>query len=247
VPVWQADLGRSVLPPGPVAGRLVGARFGARDAWGLADTVAVDRGVLSVLYPEGSINPTQPDRPRGGAGFYTDLAAGAEAACLSYRVRFDPGMAFADGGKLPGLYGGSAPSGGDRATGRNGFSVRLMWRADGVGEVYAYVVNDGGAPYGLSVGRGLFAFQPDRWTDIDLAVRLNTPDARDGRIRLWVDGRPVIDQRGVVFRTDPAVTVDGLMFSTFFGGSSARFASPRDQWAHFADFRIGVLAPAGDG
>ncbi len=50
---------------------------------------------------------------------------------------FPTGFNFVKGGKLPGLYGGKAScTGGDPAV--DCFSTRLMWRAEGQGELYLY-------------------------------------------------------------------------------------------------------------
>ena len=69
-------------------------------------------------------------------------------ALLEYDVYFAPNFPFNLGGKLPGLYGaasGNLPSeacvGGYDATGTNCWSMRLMWRAYGAGEVNYTIVN----------------------------------------------------------------------------------------------------------
>lgn len=236
--LWSPDFPDGDSLTGEALAEAIEGTFDARIAWGVeANGTARDR-VLSVAFPEGSINPGNDDAPEGGAGFYARLPEPADRACLHYQVQFPEDMAFVKGGKLPGLFGADAPSGGDDADGRNGFSIRLMWREEGAGEVYAYVVNDGDADYGLSVGREAFAFEPGAWTDLDLEVALNDPDGADGAVRLWVDGRLVIEQTGVVFRTVDDVTVDGIMFSTFFGGSGPEWASPKDQTVSFRNFAV---------
>ncbi|MFY0991471.1 polysaccharide lyase [Halomonas sp. C05BenzN] len=200
------------------------------------DTAQTGLGVpgLRVHYPAGTSSPG--DDEQGGAGFYTEPAslAGAEQACLSYRVRFEPGFDFVKGGKLPGLYGGEAPSGGETADGENGFSMRLMWRELGQGELYEYVVDQ----EGTSVGRGAWTFPSGEWVTIEQEIVLNDHDQANGLARLWIDGQPVLEQRDIVYRTTPDLTIDGLMFSTFFGGTGEEWRTPRDQYADFADFRL---------
>lgn len=216
--------------------------FATHRHWGTRENVELldagttglgERG-LRVRYPAGSSNPS--DEPRGGAGFYAAPPAleGAERACLSYRVRFEPGFDFVRGGKLPGLYGGEAPSGGESVDGENGFSMRLMWREQGQGELYPYVVG----LEGTSVGRGAWTFPTGEWVTVEQEVVLNDPGEPNGVARLWIDGRPVLELNDVVYRTTPALTIDGLMFSTFFGGSGDGWRSPRDQHADFAAFRF---------
>src|SRR3546814_9436959 len=76
-----------------------------------------------------------------------------------------------------------------------------MWREDGEGELYEYVYNKKGK-YGLSVGRGSFTFPSGRWVEVDLEVVMNDPGERNGQARLWIDGRPVIEQNDIVYSTE---------------------------------------------
>ncbi|QOR39612.1 hypothetical protein HNO52_14620 [Billgrantia diversa] len=189
---------------------------------------------LRVHYPAGTSSPGE--EPRGGAGFYSDPPSlrGAERACLSYKIRFPSDFDFVKGGKLPGLYGGDAPSGGEEVDGNNGFSMRLMWREGGKGELYPYVVGFEGD----SVGRGAWSFPVGQWVTVEQELILNDPGHENGVARLWIDGRPVLEQQNVTYRTTPELTIDGLMFSTFFGGTGGEWRTPRDQYVDFADFRF---------
>lgn len=205
------------------------------------EVVAGDGGasLIRVRYPEGSVNfgSADDETPLGGAAFYAPFSR-TKTSCLHYRVRFPTDFDFAKGGKLPGLYAGDAPSGGEKVSGTDGWSIRLMWRKDGEGELYEYIYNKKGK-YGLSAGRGLFSFPRGRWVDVDLEVVLNDPDERNGEARLWIDGRAVIEQDDLVFTTEEGPLLEGgLMFSTFFGGGSDSWASPKDQYVDFADFRL---------
>lgn len=216
---------------------------GLGQLWGIeenAGTVAAPGGgvELKILYPKGSINPSSEDRPVGGAGFLAPMPPGGlERACLRYRVRFEDGFDFQKGGKLPGLFGGDAPSGGEPVAGDSGFSTRLMWRRDGEGEVYAYVANKRDK-HGASIGRGHWSFEPGETATIEQEVVLNDPGSANGIVRVWVDGEPAVEQRDLVYRTIPGGKVDGVMFSTFFGGSSKSWKSPKDQHAWFSEFRL---------
>ena len=90
---------------------------------------------LRLLYPENSINPAS--KPQGGAEFYAvplDLSS-AKNVSLEYCVFFPVDYDWVKGGKLPGLYGGhTGCSGGNDAL--TCFSTRLMWRSEGMGELY---------------------------------------------------------------------------------------------------------------
>ncbi|MBS7791779.1 hypothetical protein KTR66_17395 [Roseococcus sp. SDR] len=218
---------------------------GVRNAWGRDNIapLAGEPGGLRIRYPAGSINPGNAAAPVGGAGFHWTPGAAAEARCLSYRVRFSEGFDFALGGKLPGLAGGDAPRGCSAAELSRGFSARLMWRARGEGELYLYAP-DRAARCGDSIGRGSFRVVPMRWVEIQQEVILNRPGAADGVIRLWVNGQRVLERRDLALRESATVRVNGLLFATFFGGSDARWASPRDQWADFAAVTLWDAVPA---
>lgn len=219
--------------------------FGTTRDWGVDDNVelldasatGLDEPGLRVHYPEGTSSPG--DTKQGGAGFYADPSglAGAERACLTYQVRFEPGFDFVKGGKLPGLYGGEAPSGGDEVDGESGFSMRFMWREAGQGELYEYVASQD-EKFGASVGRGLWSFPTGEWVTIEQELVLNTPGEADGLARVWINGVPVLEQSEIVYRTTEEVTIDGLMFSTFFGGNGKAWRTPVDQHADFAAFRF---------
>ena len=221
--------------------------FASTRDWGTEENLLLlnplDSGLaepaLRVLYPKNSSSPSDADEegvPRGGLGFYTaeKAFAGSDRACLRYRVRFEEGFDFVKGGKLPGLYGGEAPSGGEEATGENGFSLRLMWREQGQGELYPYLVD----LEGESIGRGTWHFPSGRWIEVEQEVILNAPDKNNGVARIWIDSWPVLERRDLTYRTTDKVGIDGLMFSTFFGGTGEEWRTPHDQHADFATFHL---------
>ncbi|MGD1862316.1 MAG: polysaccharide lyase [Leptolyngbyaceae cyanobacterium] len=227
--------------------------WGAQDsgAWGLENLTVrtVETGpfpeILRVYYPAGSASPSVSRRqgvPLGGGQFYADLDLPPQRALrLSYAVRFAANFDFVKGGKLPGLYGGVGNSGGDIPDGTDGFSTRLMWRRDGEGELYAYLPTS--EDHGTSIERGAWTFQPGVWHRIEQEIVLNDPDQQNGQARIWVDGQQVINQNGLQFRTTDDLKIDGLFFSTFFGGGDASWSTPHDVHIDFADFSVSEAAP----
>jgi hypothetical protein len=193
-----------------------------------------------VTYPAGSASSraaAEEGTPDGGVQAYLRLPSGSlDQARLRYYVRFQPGFDFVKGGKLPGLYGGTVTAGRHIPDGTNGFSTRYMWRKGGAGEVYAYL--PGSVSHGTSLGRNSWQFKPGQWTPIEQEVRLNNPGQADGSITVWVNGAQVFQQSGMVYRTTRNLKIDGLFFSTFFGGGDSSWASPSDQYADFADFSV---------
>ena len=192
-----------------------------------------------VRYPAGSYDPGSMKKrgmPTGGTGFRTKLAIPSSCMHLDYKVRFAPGFQFVKGGKLPGLGGGKGNSGGNIPNGSDGFSSRFMWRSGGAGEVYAYLPTS--KVWGTSLGRGDWQMAPGVWNRLEQTVRLNSPGKADGEISVSVNGRLVNDYRGLRFRDSEKLTLDLLIFETFFGGNNPDWATPIDTYADFSDLNV---------
>ncbi len=215
-------------------------------SWGLdnAEVISDPTGqfnrILRVRYPAGSASPSvsrEQGVDIGGAGFYANLGISpTNALRLRYFVRFPENFDFVKGGKLPGLFGGTVTSGGDIPDGTNGFSTRLMWRKQGEGEVYAYLPTS--EKYGTSIGRGAWQFKPGIWYEVEQEVILNQPNQEDGRIRVWINNELVLNRGGLVFRTTDRLKIEGIFFSTFFGGGDPSWSTPKDVYTDFADFSV---------
>ncbi|EAU81857.1 alginate lyase [Coprinopsis cinerea okayama7 len=220
---------------------------------------------MRAFYPRGSY--TFGFQPQGGFSFYApgpasvDLTTAKEAT-FSYSVFFPQGFGFQLGGKLPGLYGGNSDgeavgcSGGRKSS--SCFSARLMWRADGEGEFYAYLPpytdarfaannklcsgpgNHCNPTYGASVGRGSFRFATGAWTTVSERVRLNDVGQANGELELFVNGKSVVNISGLILRDSGAGRIRGMQMQTFFGGSKPEFASPKDQEVFFSDFSVAI-------
>lgn len=193
---------------------------------------------LRVRYPAADIG--------GGAGvqFELPLRRRGDDLHLRYRVRFQRGFDFVLAGKLPGLAGGDANSGGDVPNGSDGWSGRLQWLQGGRVENYMYLPTSDGFgthfPWRGRLSRG-------SWNCLEMRYRLNTPGRSNGRIMSWLNGRPVLDRSGLRFRDTRSLRIDQVYFSTFFGGNTDDYAPERAQFAWFDDFvvstgRIGCRA-----
>jgi hypothetical protein len=173
----------------------------------------------------------------GGTQLYmTDTAGRSDHAFLRYYLRIPAGFDWVKGGKLPGLYGGTVTSGRKIPDGQNGFSTRYMWRAGGAGEVYAYLPTS--KDHGTSLGRGDWVWPTNNWACVEQEVALNDPGRPNGRVNVWLDNRRVLAERDLTFRSTASLKIDGLFFSTFFGGGDKTWATPVEQKMDFADFKI---------
>lgn len=217
----------------------------ARNFWGLDENVtlisphdAPAAQVLAVRLPAGSINPKNKAAPLGGMGFrWRPDGLAAEAACLAYNLYLPADFEFNKGGKLPGLFGGTAPAGGKDVDGFNGFSARLMWRSNGRGEVYAYIP---GKPDGRgeSIDRGAWVFPRGRWIRIEEEIVLNTPGQANGQLRVWIDGELRLSRSDILFRSARDLRINGVMADIFYGGKTKEWAAPKDTAILLSPFEL---------
>ncbi|MBL9152709.1 MAG: hypothetical protein JNK37_09500 [Verrucomicrobiales bacterium] len=196
---------------------------------------------LRVNYRVGEIGPE-----RGGCGWRYPIGR-REAAELRYWVRFSRDFDWVKGGKLPGLSGGPENvSGGRPADGKNGFSARLMWRADGRGEAYVYHTRQPDR-YGDRMGFPEdFRFPVDVPVRVRLRVEMNDPGKNNGKVQVWIGSeqggelveREVLHRTDLVWRSVGDFGVDSLYFETFHGGSDRSWAPTRPCWADFWDLSL---------
>ena len=72
---------------------------------------------------------------------------------------------------------------------------------------------------------------------------MNTPGQNDGSITAWFDGQLALESGDMRFRDVDSFAIDGMYFSTFFGGGSSSWATTSDEIVLFDDFRIESIAP----
>jgi hypothetical protein len=179
------------------------------------------------IFPEGLYGGQ-----RSGFVFGAKLDS-AKVKTISYEVKFNKNFDFVRGGKLPGLCGGKKATGGVRATGKSGFSARIMWRKNGRVVSYVYHVNQKDK-YGdnfqwkKSTGDKIF-FIPGQWHKIVFTVSMNDPKKQNGEIIGYFDGVVAYQNKGLVFRTTDNFGIDRLCFHTFFGGDDITWAPKKEE------------------
>jgi hypothetical protein len=191
---------------------------------------------LRVLYPKGGVGASA-----GGALWHMRIGRFDDLYC-SYYVRFGTDFDFVKGGKLPGLAGGAANSGGRKPTGADGWSARMMWLARGRVVQYVYHVDQPsnfGEDFRWDRGGQRF-FLPGTWHGVEHHIVINTPGRRDGVVQGWFDGVLALDRRDVRFRDVDTFAIDLFAFSTFFGGSDPTWAPSKDEHITFDQFVIAV-------
>ncbi|MFN3403550.1 MAG: polysaccharide lyase [Cytophagaceae bacterium] len=193
---------------------------------------------LRAYFPKGSASPNVTSfsgAPIGGGQFLNYLGK-FDSLYFSYTVRFKENFQYNKGGKLPGLYGGAANSGGNIPTGYDGFSTRFMWRQEGIGELYAYLPSS--KQWGTQIASAKWTFPDGTWHTIQHQVKLNDPDKSNGIIKVWIDGYLMHEERDLLFRKTDSLKINGIFFSTFFGGNDTTWASPEDTYIDFDDFVV---------
>jgi hypothetical protein len=197
---------------------------------------------LRVTYPRGQTGPAN------GGQFPVDLRPTTEAY-LAYDVYFAPVWDWAGtlhaGGKLPGLCGGTCPSGGpdnhpgtSEAKAGEGFSARYMWRADGELVVYLYhqdMPGDFGEDIAVADHLRLPVGRPVRLAQY---IRLNTPGVADGVFKVWVDAELVLDRNDLRLMSAPEGSIHRFLFSTFYGGDGDGWGPVLDTHAEFDNFVV---------
>jgi hypothetical protein len=190
---------------------------------------------LRVTFEGGEYGPTD-----GGVQFKVPLKDSYEELYLSYRVRFSMNFQFVKGGKLPGLVGGTAPTG--CVTDNGGFSGRGMWRTMGRAVQYVYYAEKESAcgdDFDYELDGSPFSFERGTWHTIEHHLVMNTPGEADGVLEAWVDGEPVLAVDDIVYRSASAsFKIDTLYFSTFFGGSDITYAPLMSQTLDYDDFIV---------
>lgn len=188
--------------------------------------------VLRVAYPEGGVGPKQT-----GSQFVLNLPPANEYE-LSYKVKFEEGFDFRIGGKLPGLTSGAEKfTGGHHPLNGEGWSARFMWREEGTVELYLYYVDNKSKWGDQYVFEGI-VLKPGRWYEFRQHIKLNAPQAEDGHIQAWIDGKSVLDLKGVRLRIGDQGHIDSFYFSTFHGGQKPEWAPRNDSFVQFDDLRI---------
>ncbi|MBL8995159.1 MAG: hypothetical protein JNM63_17560 [Spirochaetia bacterium] len=183
---------------------------------------------LFVRYPKGKVST------EGSVMWHAPIPP-REEYFLEYRVRFLSNFEWVKEGKLPGLGGGSLPSGGK--TDSNGMTARFLWKGGGALKIYLYRAGQT-ARWGdeEDLKTKLVAGE---WIRLKKRIRLNEPGEHDGQIEAWVNGERVYFRNDLIFRMNLASwKIDTFLFETFYGGGSSEYAPSRDNFSEFADFKV---------
>lgn len=119
------------------------------------------------------------------------------------------------------------------------------------GEAYAYIPETDAlckktsnvicnSDYGISFSRGVINFSTNKWTTIEIYVKLNSGSDANGILQVWQDGSLMINQQKIQYRVNQTLGVSSLFFSTFFGGGTSDYATPVDTATYFRNIQFSV-------
>ncbi len=174
-----------------------------------------------------NVDETREDRAGIGFTWAPQSFSKPIAACLSYSVFLPDGFSFGRGGRLPGFLGTSSL---DSEAKEPAFSTRLQWGVNGDTEVQADVP---GFPEGktFSRDRAGFKLERGRWIELEQELVLNAPGRNDGVIRVWRDGKLVLEKKDMPFRVKPSVMMAGVLAEAVAGEPMpGQSAGPQKIW-----------------
>ncbi len=164
--------------------------------------------------------------------FKKEQVAEPEALYFRYYLRFDQSWETVEGGKLPGLSGtyNTAGWGGRTSNGFNGWSARGAYRniLDIIHPLQQkipvgnYVYHAGQTnKYGDNLiwsDNALGYLEKNRWYCIEQYVSLNTPNAKNGILRGWIDGQLAFENTQIEFRKTSALKIEKVWMNIYHGG-----------------------------
>lgn len=78
-----------------------------------------------------------------------------------------------------------------------------------------------------------------------MVMELNEPAGNsNGTLQVYQDGNLAIQMNNIPYRSTGMVGFQGLMFSSFFGGSDPTYATPVDTMVYFKNVQMSVGPPA---
>ncbi len=237
--------------------------FNIKDGWtegieeGRAELMAESEKQISsnrflrVHYP---INQFSPQKSGMSFRAWLPVQTTTQETCVSFRSRFKQGFEFSGMGKLgAGLAAGIEATGGKAANGNNGFSSRLEFQTatnsgTGAGRLAALVYSYGTELpsvkyYSEHADDSLFIFNSNRWYNLEMCLKENgfseSGEALpNGEVKTYIDGELKQMKDGLIFRLEPELIVDQLLFTTFFGGNSAKYQADRNEYIDYADIKV---------
>lgn len=114
----------------------------------------------------------------------------------------------------------------------------MMWDKKGKLVQYVYHPDQPGKYGDVMPFKMDKSLELNKWHTVQTLVILNQPGQKNGVIQSWLDGKLVLNKKGMRFRNVSRLEIDRLLFASFFGGSGPYWAPRYDQYAYIDDVRI---------
>lgn len=202
-----------------------------------------DKKVLRVKFPKGTIQ-----LEKSGAQWKLKFKD-EEEIYIQYKIFFPKGFNFVRGGKLPGLHGGSSPTGGNNSS--EGFSARIMWRTLGFANnttkdpykaylcqyiYYPKKDSNWGKDFDWKYKNKRVYIKTGTWHTIKTRIKLNK-SSKD-LIESWFDGKKVLSLKLILRTKDYFYGIDSFNFVAMFGGNDKTWETKKTEYIYFDDFMI---------
>lgn len=218
-----------------------------RYAYGKEFITVIDNSTLKIEYPKSSWSAGD----KGGAIMYMNPCDifPLKTINFTYEAAFHENFEWVKGGKLNGLWIGEiGASGGNHL--ENGGSIRVSWRSRGKAAIYLYIPSEQHPDfynlsglvkndiYGTSLWIDDFQLLPNMtWNNISIFVKLNNVNVFDGVLSVSINNVTRAFNK-MNWRTYNDVFINGIVFSTFFGGNDKTWATPQTTWSYLRNFSI---------
>lgn len=223
----------------------------AKMLWGKLDRVKYKLGLVPSYIQIKEIDGNKVLRVNYPANVYGPLVgtqwrsnfSKVDEAVLSYRIYIPIDFDFAQGGKLPGLAGGTANVGGQVPNGYDGWSARLMFNQNAEVAYYLYYPDQStefGEYHYWAIDSVRVHLPLGQWVTLTHYVKMNTPKHRNGRLVAWIDEVKVVSVDSIRFRDTCSLAIDQILFSTFYGGDSPDWAPQNETYLLFDDFSVNL-------
>lgn len=201
-------------------------------AQGKASNVFFGPGSLECEHTTGTHNPSE----------MTAIIPGQDVAYIRWYRKWENDYDWTQH-KMPGFYARSNPNSGggagEKPTGTDKFSAKLFVGWNRAPAIYPYHPEQEG-PYGdhlrQNIGPTVF-LETGRWYCFELMLKANNPPARDGEIKMWINGELKAHYKDMRFRDTPELKINLVTHSAYVGGT---WVSKRKQ--HLWDDNLVVAA-----
>lgn len=110
----------------------------------------------------------------------------------------------------------------------NDFDIILQLKADepnynlcGLTDAKYLALSFNGGPHDWGSVEARFSPQRGRWYCVETEIKLNTPNAADGEVRIWIDGRLLAEKRGMNLNASLSSPINRVMFGGWYSSSAA--------------------------